>query len=116
MTEEVKKTQLEICKKYSAEFHSIDDDAKVGISENTDGIAMPINGLRHKPTAGTSGWYIWSGEEPSSDEDFFKPVHAKHLESSLPQVLKYLALPPGYRFLIADDYVDVWFDAELLKV
>ncbi len=27
-----------------------------------------------------------------------------------PEVLPYLALPPGWRFLIADGYEDGWFD------
>jgi hypothetical protein len=28
----------------------------------------------------------------------------------------YLALPPGWRFLIAPDYEDVWFDESLLHI
>jgi len=38
------------------------------------------------------------------------------LGDELPQVLDYLALPPGWRFLIAPDYKDVWFDENLLKL
>jgi hypothetical protein len=30
--------------------------------------------------------------------------------------MKYLALPPGWRFLIATNHEDVWFDAALLDV
>ncbi|WP_438268855.1 immunity protein Imm33 domain-containing protein [Paraburkholderia youngii] len=29
--------------------------------------------------------------------------------------VRYLALPPGWRVLLAPDYEDVWFDGELLK-
>ena len=32
-----------------------------------------------------------------------------------PAVLPYLSLPPGFRFLIAPDYEDVWEDAALLE-
>jgi hypothetical protein len=32
-----------------------------------------------------------------------------------PSILPYLALPPGWRVLLAPGYEDVWFDGELLK-
>ena len=66
--------------------------------------------------AETSGWYIWCGEEYSKASDFFSPTHAKHIYKEYPTLTKYLGLPPGYRFLIAGDYVDVWYDASLLEV
>lgn len=47
-------------------------------------------------------------------DDFFQAIHVEHIESWCPEVIKYLALPPGWRFLIADGYVDVWFDESLL--
>ena len=34
----------------------------------------------------------------------------------LPEVLPFLGLPPGYRFLLADTTQDVWFDESLLSV
>ena len=36
--------------------------------------------------------------------------------SLCPEVLEFLGLPPGYRFLLAIDYVDVWYDPSLLNV
>jgi hypothetical protein len=109
------KEQQEICQKYSTDFMSIDLDSMVGISDNTNGVYSPINGMRHPQNGNSSGWYIWSGEYLSQEKDFFKPLHAKHLAERCPQVLKYLALPPGYRFLIdTEGYVDVWYDPMLL--
>ena len=32
-----------------------------------------------------------------------------------PDVLRFLALPPGGRFLVAGDYEDVWEDTSLLE-
>jgi hypothetical protein len=75
----------------------------------------PIHGLRHPPAHDTNGWYIWAGEF-STSPDFFAPIHTSHLIERLPQVLQFLGLPPGYRFLIAAEYVDVWFDSALLRV
>ncbi|WP_247684618.1 immunity protein Imm33 domain-containing protein [Pseudoalteromonas luteoviolacea] len=55
--------------------------------------------------------YIWRGEEWSNAPDFFKPLHVGHIAEYLPQIKPYLALPPGYRLLIADGYEDVWQDS-----
>ena len=61
-------------------------------------------------------WFLWSGEEPSADPNFFSNVHTHHLMELRPAVLDFLGLPPGYRFLLATDYVDVWYDPSLLNV
>jgi hypothetical protein len=108
--------QNKVCEKYETEFFASPPDLKVGISTNVrDGI-MPINGLRHPPKDDTTGWYIYAGEELSDDPEFFKPLHVEHLDEWCPQIKKYLGLPPGWRFLIAEDYEDVWFDENLLEI
>lgn len=88
---------------------------KVGISYNVKEGVLPINGLRIKPEGDTTGWYIWGGTELSDDKDFFQPTHVEHLNDWNPLIEKYLGLSPGWRFLITDDYEDVWFDEKLLK-
>lgn len=111
------KEQIEICNKYSAKYIPSSNNFKVGISKNIrDGI-MPINGLRHPIEGDTTGWYIWAGEEYSDDPDFFIPLHVEHLKDWCPLIIKYLGLPPGYRFLVTDDgYEDIWEDISLLDV
>ncbi|MBA3877977.1 MAG: hypothetical protein C0498_13850 [Anaerolinea sp.] len=84
-----------------------------GVSHSVRPGVYPLNGLRHPPSGDTSGWYIWVGEW-ADDPDFFAPLHIRHLVERCPQVLPYLALPAGYRFLLAPDYEDVWVDASLL--
>lgn len=106
--------QQSICNKYGADFLSAHDDLKVGISLNVRSGTLPINGLRHLPVGDTSGWYIWAGEELSDADNFFKPLHISHIDEWCPQVKKYLGLAPGWRFLIAGNYVDVWYDESLL--
>jgi hypothetical protein len=107
--------QKKICSKYEAEFFGCDLELKVGIARNVPDGARPLNGLRIKPERGTSGWYIWAGEEWSDDPDFFVPLHGKHLTEWAPMVLPYLGLPPGWRFLITEGYEDVWDDPGLEK-
>ncbi len=48
-----------------------------------------------------------------------RPLRGKvsaSLAELCPAVLKYLGLPPGWRFLLHDDHSDVWEDSKLLVV
>ena len=102
-----------ICDNYGADFVRSPDTHKVGIALNVRTGLEPINGLRHVPTGDTTGWYIWAGEQLSADPDFFVPLHVEHLSEWCPRAVKYLGLPPGWRFLCAADYEDVWYDPDL---
>jgi len=107
-------SQNDICKKFEAIPCPIKEGEKLGLAIDTIG-QLPINGLRHISENGTCGWYIWCGENLSENSDFFKPLHASHIQEYLPEVEQYLALPPGYRFLIAGEYEDVWHDSSLIS-
>ena len=108
--------QRKICEKYGATPLDAPPHLKAGVAANVVSDVVPLNGLRHPPDGDTTGWYLWAGEELLSDPHFFRPVHIEHLSQMQPGVLKYLALPPGWRFLIAGDYEDVWYDESLLSV
>ncbi len=116
MTNVIENMQKEVCNKYSADYYPAPSDMKVGIALNVREGVMPINGLRHPTEADTTGWYIWAGEDLPDNCDFFKPLHVKHLSDWCPQVQKYLGLPAGWRFLVAGDYEDVWYDESLLNI
>ena len=109
-------SQLEICRKYHAVCVALNVDLKVGISDNFFSGELPLNGLRQPPEGDTCGWYLWAGETLSDAANFFKPLHVSHLVDQHAEILRYLGLPPGWRFLIAGDHEDVWFDAALLEV
>ena len=90
---------------------------KVGVALNIKSSTIPINGWRHALTEDTTGWYLFAGEgDPSPDPDFFVPLHVEHLAEWRPEVLKFLGLPPGWRFLTDGDYEDVWEDLSLLDI
>jgi hypothetical protein len=108
--------QRAVCDRFEVEAAAAPQDLKVGIARNVRDGAVPLNGLRHPAEGDTTGWYIWGGEELSDDPDFFVPLHVKHVVEWCPDVLPYLALPPGWRFLIADGQEDVWQDSSLLAV
>lgn len=114
---DLEKSQIDVCQKWNASFVSSPKHFKVGISSNLQEGILPINGLRHSIVGDTSGWYIWAGEELPDHDDFFHPLHIEHLQDLCPQILKYLGLPPGYRFLLGQHgYEDVWEDLSLLSV
>lgn len=108
------KEQKIICDKFNTDFIETPSFLKVGISMNVKEGLQPLNGLRLLPEGDTSGWYIWAGETLSDDPTFFKPIHIVHLTDWCPDIIKYLALPPGYRFLTSLNYEDVWEDVNLL--
>ena len=108
--------QLKVCSRIGISCERIGEDSIIGLGRNIGTASMPINGLRHPPTGRSSGWYIWAGKY-SDAEDYFEPVHVRHLLEKYPFVLAYLGLPPGWRFQIDDKgYEDVWEDEELLDV
>ena len=108
--------QLEVCRRVGAAYSAPDPHQVVGIAENVKSDVMPLNGLRHPPEGHTSGWYIWAGGEPGSDPSFFQSLHVSHVEDWRSGLYKYLGLPPGWRFQVAPDYEDIWFDSSLLDV
>jgi hypothetical protein len=105
-----------VCEKFGTDCIPPSPGVKLGIAANVRTGIQPLNGLRHPQTPETSGWYIWAGEELSQDSDFFSSLHVEHLAEWCPDVVKFLGLPPGWRFLKAGDHEDVWFDPDLLVV
>ncbi len=108
--------QKEVCLRVGAKYEPLDLNSKLGISANFLSGVLPLNGLRHPQEADMCGWYLWAGEELSEAADFFQPWHVYHLIERRPDLSKYLGLAPGWRFLVAGDYDDVWFDPKLLEV
>lgn len=107
--------QRAVCRRYGANFTPPEDTYKVGVSESALRGELPVHGLRHPPESGTTGWFIWAGDL-SDDPHFFKPLHLYHLAEDCPAVLPFLALPAGWRFMIAPDHEDVWSDNSLLDI
>jgi hypothetical protein len=107
--------QRAVCSRYGVEFVPAPPGSKLGVAREVRSGIEPLHGLRHPVEASTCGWYLWAGEWNDA-EDFFEPLHVAHLSDRCPELLPYLGLPPGWRFLLADNVADVWFDAALLDV
>lgn len=100
------RSQINICEKYGLAV--LAPEGMVAVALQTLG-QSPIYGARVElPEGGTVSWFIHCGEYSTAD-DFYKPVHAHHLDEMLPQVVNYLCLPTGAKFIIdTDGYEDVW--------
>jgi hypothetical protein len=113
--DDIRKSQQDLCIKFGAPFVESHASLKIGLSRNFDIRKYPINGLRHPPEGGTTGWYIWGGKW-SYSPNFFEPHHLYHLYSQDHELIKYLGLAPGWRFLFAPNHEDVWEDSTLLNI
>jgi len=109
--------QRVIALEHGAEYEITTPDDIVGAARNVVRGQCPLNGLRHPRTSTTSGWYLWAGTDLPTEADFFEPIHASRLVDRCPDVLPFLGLAPGWRFLLGENgYVDIWFDGSLLSV
>lgn len=62
MTVNVTAAQEAVCARFGMQPVPADPSAKVGISRSVQDGLVPLNGLRHRPEQGTTGWFIWAGE------------------------------------------------------
>jgi len=99
-------SQQAVCAKYNLSGYPPED--KVAIALGTLH-KSPIYGTRVElPENGTISWFIHCGEY-SSAIDFYQPLHTHHLTDTLPEIIKYLFLPAGAKFIIdREGYEDVW--------
>jgi hypothetical protein len=112
---ELLRAQRALCARVGSAWQEAAGHLKVGIARNMGTGLLPLNGVRHLPVGDTTGWYLWAGETLPLDEDFFQPMHLTHLYQRCPQVLPYLGMASGWRFLLAPNYEDIWFDASALQ-
>jgi len=107
-------SQKKICAKYNSNFNDVNLKLYIGVNSNLE--LEPINGLRHPKHGKMSEWYIWSGEW-SDDDNFFEPLCLEHFIEKKPDLIKYLGLDIGFRFLTdKKGYEDVWFDKNIIEL
>jgi hypothetical protein len=108
--------QKSVCGKYNSRFLASSFDKLIGVAvKSFEKFEMPVNGLRHPiENEQSANWYIWAGKYCDTD-DFFQPIHIKHLIEICPKAINYLGLALGWRFLFDNQYEDVWYDENLLN-
>ena len=103
------KQQHEICKKYGAEFHPPRPDNMIVIS---DGVyeGESVQGVRYLSPEHMSGWWLTT-DRYNGNVDSLRTVHAYHVTAHRPDLVKFLALPKGYRFFSSTN--EAWFDEKV---
>jgi hypothetical protein len=111
----VSREQRKVCDRFGVKPWPVSRDFRVGVARNVKPDSLFVHGLRQPPEGETTGWYVWAGEERPTEPGFFSQLHLNHLLEWCPKTWRYLALPPGWRFRIAPDAEDVWYDPSLLQ-
>ena len=98
-----------LCEEFDSAYIKVNADDEVAIAIKTLDQEL-IVGIRKKVEAGSKvAWYIYGGELEDGEENLFEIVTITQLLEIFPDVLPYLALEEGFRFMIdQDDYEDVW--------
>ena len=108
--------QRRLCRRFGVEAIPPRRRTMIGVARGRDPGLLPLNAVRHPPVGQTNGWYVWRGGPiPQDQNEFFSPSHVEHAVDEFPQLLPYLALPPGWAVILAPEYEDVWFDESLLE-
>ncbi|MEJ5049765.1 hypothetical protein WH221_07980 [Chryseobacterium culicis] len=77
-----------------------------GVYEGKD-----IEGIRYDSPQDESGWYLIT-DDYNNDIKSLKMVHFYHIAFARPDILKYLAIPLGYRFLMKEGKIEIHQDEE----
>ena len=119
----VEAVQAAVRRRYGATPAPARPSLKVGIWGSGDlGIARhvrdggwPLNGLRHPPAGGTTGWYLWAGEDPLPRPPTSScPCTWPTRQNGAPRRRRTWRPRPGWRFVPAPGHEDVRYDAALL--
>lgn len=104
--------QQETCRRASAPFAPPLPSQMVAVSEGVVEGDRPLAGVRYVAPGHMSGWYL-STDRYNGDIDTMRVEHLYHITAVRPEIARYIALPPGYRFILwpdAPDADDIWFD------
>jgi hypothetical protein len=113
-----RREQLELCERLGTAPQFVYGVDKLGVARAVLANARPdplwpVQGVRCRPSGDTCGWFLWAGDY-STDPNFFVPSTVLEVIAARPEISHYLGLPPGWGFIFAPGYEDVWPDEKLL--
>ena len=112
---ELAAVQRDICAQFGADYLPCHPGMRLGLASNVTAATRNLNGVRIVPSGDACGWYLWAGDELAEPPEFYIPLRAQNIETWAPRAMAYLGLPPGWRFLLREDRIDVWKDLTLLS-
>ncbi|REH55315.1 hypothetical protein BCF44_101335 [Kutzneria buriramensis] len=112
----LRRVQRKVCRRFGVVPAIPAAGTMIGIAPSRGRDLLPLNAVRYPPEGQSNGWYVWRGGEiPNDQDDFFVPSHVEHLGDHAPELIPYLALPPGWGVVLAKGHEDVWFDENLVS-
>jgi hypothetical protein len=102
--------QHKTCAQFNASFSPPRPDKMVAIS---DGVMEgdPVEGVRYPSPEHMSGWWLTT-DRYNGDISTIKTTHLHHVTAKRPDLVRFVALPYGYRF----NGQDVWYDEKVVSV
>lgn len=85
------------CTRAQAAFTPPNPAQMVAISEGVIEGDYPLSGIRYDAPPHMSGWYLTT-ERYNGDIETMRVEHMYHVTAVRPELARYIALPPGYRF------------------
>jgi hypothetical protein len=83
-------SQLAVCEKYRTGPQLLLRHDRLGISIDTINNLVPVNGLRIPAMSGSSGWFIYGGDEAIDDPGFYQPLCVIHVGKYCEIAIPYL--------------------------
>jgi len=103
--------QHEMCKRFNVIPSFPTFSQKIVISKGVyEG--LPIEAVRYPSPNHMTGWWLTT-EQYDGNIKSLMPVHYFHVAFKRPDLIKYLALPNGYRFFAGKEE-DIWYDQKVL--
>lgn len=103
--------QHRVCQEQDAAFDPPLPLSGIACSDGVLESRLPVGGTRYRYSGKMSGWFLSTDLYDDTNETV-KVHHAYHVTAARPELARYLALPPGYRFDHGAN-ARVWFDPEL---
>jgi hypothetical protein len=105
--------QREMCKRFNVIPSFPTFSQKIVISNGVyEG--LPIEGVRYPSPNHMTGWWLTTDQYDGNVKSLMT-VHYFHVVFKRPDLIKYLALPSGYRFFAGKEE-DIWYDQKVLLV
>lgn len=101
-----------LCEEFGSAYIEVSGDDIIAVAVQTLN-KDPLVGIRKRSeTEENVSWYIYGGELEEGTDNF-ETMTVRELQEIAPEVLPYLALDVGFRFMIdGDDYEDVWKEGD----
>ncbi|NOU68792.1 hypothetical protein GC096_32740 [Paenibacillus sp. LMG 31461] len=88
---------------------------KIAISQGVYEGGYAVNAVRYPSEEYMTSWYLTTDLYDGNVQSLMV-VHYYHVAFNRPDLLKYLALPFGFRFYVSATEIEVWYDDNVANI